>query len=80
LTLVMSTFRLNSGGNLVCLSSLASTLDAMFAIWGRELDGEGKKGHEDGRVKLSRHETATLVGFARRTENRCCSRTEGVLA
>jgi hypothetical protein len=26
----MSTFRLNSGGNLVCLSSLASMLDAIF--------------------------------------------------
>lgn len=31
LTLVISTFLLNSGGNLVRLISLASTLDAIFA-------------------------------------------------
>jgi hypothetical protein len=38
-TFVISTFRLNSGGNFVCLSSLASTLEAIFAGVG----GEGGK-------------------------------------
>lgn len=34
LTLFMSTFRLNSGGNLVCRSSLASTLVILTTLWG----------------------------------------------
>ena len=43
LTLVMSTLRLNSGGNLVRLSSFASTLDAILARtrdWKDEPEGE----------------------------------------
>lgn len=43
LTLVISTFLLNSGGNLVRLISFASTLDAIFARVG----GEGRKAHDE---------------------------------
>lgn len=48
LTLVMSTFRLNSGGNLVFLSSFASTLAAMMLVSATESGERRRRGRGRG--------------------------------
>jgi hypothetical protein len=61
LTFVMSTFRLNSGGNLVRFSSLESTEDAIFA---RE-EGEGESVHLKARERGEARHDSYVVGTFR---------------